>query len=144
MSTEPQKPIMAGQLTFGVDDIIGLVRVVGSGMWSAELVERHFGNLEEVLREVRRKHGRARTLVDLRDAAVQTAETALAMNRGTGRIYRPTDRVAAICATSLLAMQIRRTAQVHQLETFVDPQQAVQWLLSDEPAEARAAFASAG
>ena len=125
---------MSGQLSFSIGERSGVVHVTGAGLWTPEQVERHFRSLDLALRTVRRKHGLARTLVDLREAAVQTAETAQMMKDATARIYQPGDRAAAICATQLLAMQIRRAAQVHQLATFIDHDAALNWLLSDAPA----------
>ena len=126
---------MAGQLSFSIDDQRGLIRAVGIGMWTPETTERHFQNLDTALRIMRRKHGLARTLIDLREAAVQTAETARCMKEGTARIYQPVDRAAVICSTQLLAMQIRRAAQVHQLATFTDVEAALEWLMSDAPVQ---------
>jgi hypothetical protein len=125
---------MFGQLSFSVDERIGVLRVTGSGMWSPELTERHFRNLDTALIAMRQRHGLGRTLVDLREASVQTAETAQMMKDWTNRIYRPVDRAAVVCGTALLGMQIRRAAQVHQLATFLDPTPALAWLLSDAPA----------
>ena len=91
---------MNGDLSFTVDERAALVRVTGRGMWSAERTATHFNTLDKALQRMRRQRGDARVLVDLREAAVQTAQTAEVMKQWTARIYRDVDRVAVVCATT--------------------------------------------
>ena len=121
---------MNGDLSFTVDERAALVRVTGSGMWSAERTATHFNNLDKALRRMRQQRGGARVLVDLREAAVQTAQTAQVMKQWTGRIYRDVDRVAVVCATALLALQIKHSAQVPDLATFLQVEPAQAWVLA--------------
>lgn len=119
---------MDGAFSFEIDDRAGAVTVVGSGMWSPERTTAHFVELERAVLKLRRAHGRVRVLVDLRGAAVQTAETAAVVRAWTGRIYRAADRVAVVCATALLALQIRRAADIATLATFHEIEPARTWI----------------
>jgi hypothetical protein len=87
------------------------VQVTGTGLWSPAEIERHFRDLDKVLRSIRARHGSARLLIDMSEAKVQTAESAAALDRWTGLTYRERDIVAVICTSTLLAMQTRRTAK---------------------------------
>ena len=107
------------------------VTVTGKGFWTPASLEQHYRRLDRDLRAMRARAGSARVLVDLSEAAVQTAETAAVMQRWTASIYRETDQVAVICATQLLAMQVRRQAQIRNLKTFTGKQEAIAWLLDD-------------
>lgn len=119
---------MYGHLSFKADLVDGFVTVSGTGMWSAERAATHFRDLERAILKIRREHGAVRVLVDLHAAAVQTAETAAVVREWTGRIYRAADRVAVVCATALLAMQIKRMADVDTLATFHEIGPAEQWI----------------
>lgn len=119
---------MNGSLSIEVDHLNGFVTIVGVGMWSPERTETHFRDLERAILKIRREHGKVRVFVDLRGASVQTAETAAVMNIWTRRIYRACDRVAVVCATALLAMQIKRSAEVDVLATFHEIEPARRWM----------------
>jgi hypothetical protein len=129
---------MNGDLSFTVDERAALVRVTGRGMWSAERTATHFNTLDKALQRMRRQRGGARVLVDLREATVQTAQTAEVMKQWTARIYRDVDRVAVVCATALLALQIKHSAQVPDLATFLQVEPAQAWVLADKAASTSA------
>ncbi len=126
---------MDGHLSFETDLAAGFVTVSGSGMWSAARAEAHFRELEHTILKIRREHGSVRALIDLREASVQTTETAAIMREWTTRIYRVADRVAVVCATALLALQIKRAANVETLATFHEIEPAMTWI---GPAKKRA------
>ena len=115
-------------LSFEANLADGFVTVLGAGMWSAERTEAHFRELERTVLKIRREHGSVRVLVDLREASVQTAETAAVMREWTTRIYRVADRVAVVCATALLALQIKRAADATTLATFHEIEPAIAWI----------------
>jgi|GEM_PF-2432291 len=119
---------MDGSLSFNVDLDDGYVTVAGSGMWTAERAEQHFRNLQYAVLKLRREHRRVLVLVDLRAAAVQTPETAAIIHAWTGRIYRSVDRVAVVCATALLALQIKRASDIETLATFHELAAAEAWI----------------
>jgi hypothetical protein len=50
------------------------------------------------------------------------------MHQWTSRIYRDDDRVAVLCAAALLALQIKRAANVRQLATFHEMAPALAWV----------------
>jgi hypothetical protein len=129
---------MNGDLSFTIDERAALVCVTGRGIWSAERTATHFNNLDKALQRMRQQRGGARVLVDLREASVQTVETAQVMKQCTGRIYRDVDRVAVVCATALLALQIKHSAQVPDLATFLQVEPARAWVLAGKSADAPA------
>lgn len=124
---------MNNMLSFAVGPGRKYIRVTGSGLWTADQAETHFHKLGIALRKMRAELGRALVLVDLREALVQPAATTVAMTRETARIYEVRDRVAVVCATALLAMQIKRVAAVYDLATFTDCDAALAWLCMRDP-----------
>lgn len=125
---------MPNSLSISIPAGQAYILVTGSGLWTPDQVETHFGKLDRELRAMRARVGGARVLVDLRKAKVQTAEAAEKMKSWTGRIYRAEDQVAVICGTALLSMQIKHQAKVYNLRTFTDRQAATAWLLADASA----------
>jgi hypothetical protein len=119
------------------------VQVTGTGLWSPAEIERHFRDLDKVLRSIRARHGSARLLIDMSEAKVQTAESAAALDRWTGLTYRERDIVAVICTSTLLAMQTRRTAKIYHRAVFTERSSAVAWLLSDKSGAASPSARSA-
>jgi len=123
---------MNNPLTFTVAPGDSYIQVVGIGLWSPLDIERHFRDLDKVLRAMRARQGFARVLVDMSGAKVQTAEAAAALDRWTGLAYRERDEVAVICTSTLLAMQTRRTTKIYCRAVFTEKTSAVAWLLSDK------------
>ena len=119
---------MQGLLTVMADPQRGLVRVTGSGFWSAEQITAHFVELEGVMHRIRRDTGHVRVLVDLREAAVQSQETAAIIGERTRRIYAAADRAAVVVARGLLAMQIRNWTDAGKIRNFEDMGAAERWL----------------
>ena len=119
---------MNDKLGFEVDHTSGLIHVIGTGIWTVERAETHFRNLDRAVQNVRRKHGKVNVLVDLRGAAVQPSETAAVIHEWTTRIYREADRIAVVCATSLLALQMRRGVNIAPLATFHEMEPALRWI----------------
>ncbi|WP_041391678.1 hypothetical protein [Sphingobium sp. SYK-6] len=127
-------PAARGHLAFEVRERDGCVRVFGAGLWSPDEAQAHFRALEQTILKLRRERAPVRVLVNLREAAVQTAQTADLMRTWTARIYRAADRVAVVCATTLLALQIRHVANVPNLATFQDVFLAEEWIGEPDPA----------
>lgn len=125
---------MNSTLSFSVEPGGSFIRVIGMGLWKPAQIETHFRSLDAALRRMRASQGHARVLVDMSKALVQPADTAAAMNEATCRIYRKGDMVAVICATALLAMQVKHFSKPYELATFADEAQALDWLLAHEPA----------
>lgn len=127
---------MNNTLSFNAAPGEPFIQVTGTGLWSPSEIERHFRELDKVLRAVRARRGFARLLIDMSEAKVQTAESAAALDRWTGLTYRERDEVAVICTSTLLAMQTRRTAKIYHRAVFTEKNSAVAWLLSDKSAAA--------
>lgn len=119
---------MSGSLSFVIDDEEGLIRVAGRGMWTPEQAAIHFIELHRAILGLRAIRKPVLVLVDLREAAVQTAEVAEAVRDGTSRIYRDADHVAVVYASTLVILQIKRAARVPNLASFQDMDEAMTWL----------------
>lgn len=117
------------------------IQVTGTGLWSPADIERHFRDLDKVLRGMRARRGFARVLVDMSEANVQTSEGAAALDHWTGLAYRERDEIAVICTSTLLAMQTRRTAKIYHRAVFTDKEAAIAWLLSDKTVDKKARHA---
>lgn len=53
---------------------------------------------------------------------------------GTGRIYRDADYVAVVYASTLVILQIERAAQVPNLSSFQDMDEAMAWIRASRDA----------
>jgi hypothetical protein len=106
------------------------LRVEGKGLWSAAFIDGHFGALKTQIEAMRETHGRARVLVNLCTATIQTPDTADRIRHWTGVIYKEQDRVAIVLASSLLKSQMRRVAIIADRELFLSETNALGWLLA--------------
>lgn len=137
---------MDSLLTIDANNVDGVIRVAGSGMWAPEEARTHFLALEREMKAARLKQGGARVLVDLREAPVQSAATAQELTYWTERVYKPIDRVATVCTAALVSMQIRHQVRIFQFEMFRDRDEALVWLLASpvgRPTEAAPTVRSA-
>lgn len=119
---------MADDFSIDVDCATGLVHVVGTGFWSPASITAHFNLLEQRLKAVRARHGMVRALIDLRNAPVQSPETASIIQQATTRIYRPEDRIAIVRSSLLLDLQMKRSVDASPLQTFTTIDEAKAWL----------------
>ena len=118
---------MGGQ-TFEIDSAEGVVRVIGTGMWTPEDATGHFIAVEAALRPLRAAGKPLVFLLDMRDAVVQSQETAMAMRRGAMRMHRESDLIAAVTTSVLHAMQIKSAPRIGRVATFADMEAAVAWV----------------
>jgi hypothetical protein len=119
---------MTGSIDFEIVPGGGLFLIRGVGMWTAEQARAYFERIARAVDTLRMTRRPIRMLVDLRAAHVQTAETAAAMALGTQRLHRSADRVAFVCATMLLALQVKRDVTTPHIAVFDDMAQARDWV----------------
>lgn len=117
----------SGGQTFEIDSGRGVVHVKSEGMWTPEQARAHFMELEIAVRPLRVRNIPLIFLVDMRDAAVQSQQTANAMRSGARHMHRSNDIVAVITSSALTSLQVKAGASVTQLETFHDLAEAVRW-----------------
>jgi hypothetical protein len=117
---------MGGQV-FQIDPASDTVRITGSGMWRPQDAKAHFAEVEQALRPLRSAGRRLLFLVDMREAVVQSPETALAMRWGAMRMHRSTDVVAVVTKSVLHALQVKMVSEIACLETFQDMDKAIAW-----------------
>lgn len=119
---------MDGTLTFEIDRPEGLIRVRGTGLWTAAQASVHFVKLRHAIESLRAIRLPVLVLVDLSESAVQTADVAEAVSHGTASIYRDADFVALVAGSALLGMQMKRAAKVPNMAVFNDVAPALAWL----------------
>lgn len=104
------------------------IRVTGNGFWTATYIDDHFDKLDSAVTDVRRRHGHARVIVDLRKAPVQATDVAERIRIRTQQIYATADRVAVVAETNLLTMQMRRATRSDNIRSFISIDAAQAWL----------------
>lgn len=93
-----------------------VIRVEGKGFYAEDELRRHFGALSRLVARRRQSMRPVLAMIDLREAATQSASVAGIMALETNRIYSgSTDRVAIIVSSMLLKMQLER---VHKQQGF--------------------------
>jgi hypothetical protein len=111
----------------------GIIRVVGKGSWTVEMVDQHFAHLGQLIAARRGADGRVLVHVDLSQSPVQSRAVSDRITAGTAGIYQPHDRAAVVVHSALARLQIKRAAQVRNLEVFLSPIEAEIWLAAQSP-----------
>jgi hypothetical protein len=119
----------ADRLTIRELDRDDLIWIVGFGFWTPEIIKSHFEEFRSLVR-ARREAGRIiRTVVDLRQAGVQSKETTDIMKASVASIHEAGDRVAIVLHSSLARMQMRRVLVSAHHEFFLSEEEAVRWVV---------------
>ena len=105
-----------------------IVFVVAHGQWTRDEVNEHFDNLAAVVRLHRGLFGRARVLIDLREASVQARDVAQEVNLRTTTTYQSGDMVAVVTRTALLRLQMRRVQGAATYAVFDNREAGLEWL----------------
>lgn len=93
-----------------------IIQIEGKGFYVEADVRRHFDTLAIIIARRRQSKRRVIALVDLREAATQSATISKIITDETNRLYSdPTDRVAIVVSTMLLKLQLER---VHKQQGF--------------------------
>jgi hypothetical protein len=124
----PADSTRQGELTISLDRAANQISVVGRGFWSLGYVREHLRAFEAVLLEARCNERPSRTLVDLRDAPVQSPEVATHLHNAICRMYRPPERAAIVVASSLVKIQMQRGFNPETHAVFLSLKAAEQWL----------------
>jgi hypothetical protein len=127
---------MTGGMTFEVDRASGLFHVTSKGLCTPERVRAHFEEIGRAFRVARAAQRGVFVLVDLREASIQTAETAAEIGRGTDSVHSQADYVAFVCASKLHAMQVKRGVQMPTMAVFDDLDLALDWIATRRSAVA--------
>ena len=110
------------------DAVNEVVRVVGQGLWSDEVLEEHFAELEQTADRIRESGSRLRLLADLRGSGVQGQETTALIRNKLKRINRAGDKMALITESTLHRMQMAREFEFNEMRIFNDESAALAWL----------------
>jgi hypothetical protein len=127
---------MNGSMSFEIDRGSALFRVTCKGMCTPEQARAHFEEIGRAFRAERAAKRGLFVLVDVREASIQTAETAEAIREGTDTVHSQADCVAFLCASKLHAMQLRRGVQMPAMAVFEDMEQALAWIAARRTAAA--------
>lgn len=125
----------SGYISVDLDHALGVIRVRGVGMWTPQQAQVYFDEMARIIEPLHALKVPSRSLIDLRDAPVQSAATAEEMAKGSFRHDPLTDRVAFICSSKLFALQIRRSVPFMTASIFETEEDALAWLLSDQPGD---------
>lgn len=106
----------------------GVVYIIGHGFWNDAVVDEHFLELRHTAALARRNVAAVRVLVDLRDASVQSPAVAARIETETRLIWTEADRIAIILQSTLAKMQINRVVDSGNHASFIDIEDARQWL----------------
>ena len=116
-------------LTVGHDKASGIIRVVGTGLWTVAYIEEHFIAVGALMDRVRKHGAGVMVLVDLSGAPVQTADVARHISIGTDRIFRSPDRLALLVQSPLAKLQLKRVVTRANTAIFVSRHAAEAWLV---------------
>lgn len=128
---------MARDLMIHVDSDGALIRVCGQGQVSMTALRDHFVVLDRAMKDMRKRYGGARVLIDLGDTAVQTAEVAAMIQQESRRLFCEQDRVALLCHSMLQTLQVRRSGPGDCQREFSPEREAeaIEWLRAAPPAK---------
>ena len=107
-----------------------------TGFWSPGDADQHFSALAAQLSRQRRRHGRARVLVDLNAVSVQAKEVTKNIQQGAAQAYKAGDRVALVTKSALVRLQLQRITGPAETMAFETMDAALRWLNEDAGQEA--------
>lgn len=125
----------SGYIDVGFDGAAGVIRVRGVGMWTPQQAQVYFDEMARLIQPMRVSRSPVRAVIDLREAPVQSAATADAMSKGSFGHDPETDRVAFISLSKLFGMQLKRSVPFVNSAIFENEDDALAWVLSDEPGD---------
>ncbi|MCE7798176.1 hypothetical protein LWE61_16670 [Sphingobium sufflavum] len=120
------------ELSVSVDKHKNRLTVVGRGLWSLKYVTDHFREFEAALFKARSAQRASTTLVDLREAAVQSPEVAAYVHGKIVEIYCPPERAVLVVNSQLVKMQMGRGLDPATHAVFLTLEEAEGWLNSLE------------
>lgn len=109
------------------------LRITSAGFWSAALTARFTTELLAKGMGIRLRHGPFYTLVDMRSAAIQPAPVIEALPSMMPKALQLTKSpIAGVVASSLAKLQTERYLVGPNCRTFLDYQEAVDWMQSTD------------
>lgn len=115
--------------TIKIDGQQRAMRVRSSGFWNIEKADLYVSKFCEGIQDCRRQFGAARALVDAREAAVHTQETAKRLGTLGDLFDQPGDRLAIVTTSSLKKQQVSRTLPACG-QAFLSLNAAETWLFA--------------
>jgi hypothetical protein len=118
----------AAHFSAALDNRAGTVRVVGGGLWQRDDVERYLADQRRVVAAARARFGPLKVFFDVRDWVVENEASATQFQDANGQLYLPSDRLAAMVASSLYKPYPRTALRAGNPESFVSRNAAETWL----------------
>lgn len=128
--TPMPKPVSTPEYDIAFDPAKSIVRIVIRGFWTPEIMQAYLTDLDTFLIPAMANFGMARVLLDRRDSPVQAANVQQLANERFGRSDLSM-KMAMLTESSLVQMQIRRSAASKLLDFFTDITEAEAWLLGE-------------
>lgn len=120
---------MKQHYTIAFDEEARLLTITTYGFWSIAVTMAFSADLLARGTAIRIKHGTFRTLADLRQAAIQPAAVVDALSAMVPKALKLTSApIAAVAASTLAKLQTERYLVGQNCRTFVDYDEARQWL----------------
>ncbi len=120
-----------GSLRSDADRTAWIIYVEGRGVWTEEVIDRHFDALTLLVEESRAAIGLARVFVDTRAAGDQTPAVEALLRSRIVALYEETDRVATLVAVDLRRISVAPRVSAGNRGMFDDPMAALRWLAQD-------------
>ncbi len=112
------------------DEASGVSSVRIQGFWNLDDVRDYINRVRQVVAVSRRRFGRAKMVVEMHDASVQSQEVMTAAAE-LNHLFGPSDKLAMVMSGSLVKMQILRVSTHQGIRFFSDRGTALTWI--DEP-----------
>lgn len=119
---------MSGHVSILREPGSDVLRITGVGMWQPESARRHFTDIEDMIAALRTEGLSSRILMDLQQAPVQSAATGQIIVNGLARLNQLAEKIAIVCETAMLALQMKRSLPAPNIATFHTMQSARAWL----------------
>jgi hypothetical protein len=107
----------------------GVLRCLPIGFWTAAYVDIFMSDARKAFARSRERHGGARVLIDVSDAAVQTAEVMERFGRLEKTLLQPGDMRAFVNRSALKRAQLSRGLNQDDAKVFDTVADARRWLL---------------
>lgn len=126
---------MTARFRINVDVNKSLVHIWLGGFFATSDIPAFVAERDAAHRKLKCAPNQHVTLTDVREMNIQPQDTVAAFRNLLADKRHQSRKVAFVVASSLARMQLIRAAEGRIARLFATPEEAIAWLLSDEPAE---------
>ncbi len=123
---------------FEIDEQDQILRVKTAGFWSLDEADQFIAEFGRVLEGFRRRFGQANILMDARESAVQSPETAQRLQSLRELFPLSGDKFAMVVGSALKKMQVSRGFSTEDSLAFLSIEDAESWLKASRIPQRRA------